>query len=406
MPQYLSKDGSHKYKIIGWKNNISHIEIGEEEFPLDIDEYINLGTVYFKNFPIEKLPYAFSRLGELGRVKHFKIKYSKKYTRLYDLPEEIGLCTKLITLKIIGMRDIPDSLQNCKELLKVKIRRSIYRSEIPSVFYKLPNIIKLVINVDPKEIYLNARWLTKAILHVQSCCTNSKFYTHNGNTILNNTMRQGYIPNFLADVYHSIVRGQLSVKGSLDNNEPLHLYRGVDSEYVKNLNVGDIIYDNGFSSFSSNINIAKFFTSSPDGYIIDLKYEGNAIFLGDKTLSYYPIEQEFIIGPQTTFKIISIDKEFTNKSMGIWIPVNKLSVVILDVEPLQNLIFSDHLEKEFIELFSKHETLINTKTMVTYNTSILRQELLARDFSSKQSDFYTFIIAYLKGSISEPQVIS
>ena len=381
-------------------DEITGIKIRNEAFPTDLDQYKNLYTIEFDNFHYENLGNALAELRHFENITKCKISYRGKYKNLYDIPEEIGELTSLRSLTVFGMNDIPYSLIYCVDLNSVRLLGNQY-DEFPEVLNYLPNLQSVDIVVKINEHKLNKSWVDSAVSKVKLCCSQSKFYTHNGNNILNTTMRQGYIPTFLSSIYQSLIDGQISVKNAIENSESIDLYRGMYPEYVKNLQVGDIIYDNAFSSFSSNISIARKFTSLENAYILHLEYSGNALFLGDNDLSYYPHEKEFIIGPQISLSIVSVDKIFVHTYDNQWTSATKLSVVVQNIAPIQTLVTSDKLEKELYSLLDKYKNLVDTKTGRVYTSSYLLEQLDNPIFTTQFSDLFIFIISYLRGDIDQ-----
>lgn len=251
------------------KDDMTSVEIGNEPFPSDIEEYKNLKSIGFSEFPIQNLPDALIRLSELPHITKCSIFYFGKKADKYTIPDEIGTCVQLKILYISGILDIPDSLENCKNLEKIFITTSFYfYKEIPPVFYKLPKLIEFAMPSAMNEQILDPNWVNIATDNTLSCCSQSIFYTRYGNVVLNSSMRKGYIPTFMRPVYESMINGKISVQNALGNGKSkIHLYRGMNLEYVKDVKVGDIIYDNAFSSFSSSLKIASKFTSPSNNSI-------------------------------------------------------------------------------------------------------------------------------------------
>lgn len=401
MPQFFTRN-LFRYlasKKTPQKSDYIKVSIGKEEFPTNLEEYINLETVQLLNFPIDNLPNALTQLSMFPKITEYVISYTGEEKDLYGIPEEIGRCTNLKYLIVSGMFGIPQSLVLCKELELVNINSDIYYEEFPEVFFHLPNIKEVDILAKKKEQQLDPQWVESAVSRIKQCCNESIFYTHHGNVILNSELRSGHIPNFLRFLYDSMINGQISVKGSLISNDKLHLYRGIQPEYVENLVPGDIVHDDGFSSFTISPEIAVMFSNLTNPYIIDIEYDGNALFLGHKDLSYHSGEKEFVIGPQTSLEIIKIDKIFVNIREEEWKPTTRLSVKLttnFQALPLNN---SDELENILNDLFTQSNSLTNQRTKQVYNIEKLRNKLQNREFSKKGSTLSHFIIEYLDGNI-------
>lgn len=405
MPTYIphslimTKSGNSVLK----NSDMYKVIVENEKFPDNLGEYENLEIIEFNNFPIKYLPAALIELSTFPNITDCKIFYYGDQKDLYDIPEEIGNCTSLKYLFTKGMLNIPQSLGNCKELVLVNIDSSQPFREFPSVFNELPNLEQVDIDVIESEQYFRPEWVRDTIARTSKCCPESMFYTHHGNVILNSQMRQGHIPNFLKPVYLAMINGQVYTENSLKSNEILHLYRGIHPEYVENLQIGDIIYDNGFSSFTSRFKIAVGFTDRANPYIIELAYKGKALFLGNSALSHYPHEEEFVLGPQTSLQITNIEKIFIEQSQSEWSPAKKITVTIIDIDPLQSLEFSNDLENELLNLFSRYEFLSNTETSFIYNTDKLKRKLLQRNLGrktyKKQYSLALFLIEYITGNI-------
>lgn len=400
MPQYYHRN------VFSQSGELTILILTNENFPDDFDQHTYLDTVVFENIPIEYFPDALIKVGRREAIKTIEISYTDTMSNLYSLPPEIGNCPFINRLKISGLVGIPDQLKYCVNL--EYFVSDLQYDELPAVFYELPNIKSIGITINNPlipEQRLNYSWCEYASDHAFQCCGDVIFYTHKGNEILNTTMRKGYVPDLFENVYNQLLRGQVSVNGATETGNKLHLYRGVEDIYMKDLNVGDIIYDNGFSSFSSDINIALNFSKGKTAYIINVEYDDNALFFGDKRITYYFTEQEFLIGPQTSLLINSIDRIFMNMSQNtaVLIPVFKINVTPVHSQPLQPLIVDTNFTSRLYQFLTENKNVvinqnnISKYTTFSYSSSQIISRLKSLNVLRKDDKIYDILIAYVNG---------
>lgn len=370
--------------------------IRNENIPTNLDIYVNLSSITFINCVIEELPLALRQLSKL-RLKSCNIVYPRTLENVKrKAPDEIGLLKYLEGLTLSGFKILPESLGNLHSLISFHSYDGIPET-LPAYLFELPNINRIVFDTDKLSVYEGPtkEWVDMSISKVYECCKFSKIYTYKGNEILNMTMRNGTIPQFMYPVYKSLIEGQVT-------SPSLTLYRGINYEYVQNLNIGDIIYDNSFTSFTFDPNVAMTFSQDPPTLLI-LNDIVNGTYLGDDKVSYFRGEKEFIIGPQTSFKIINIEYSFIEYLPGSYKKVNKYFIEINNADPVQTLTVSDDLENTIMAMVSSNTIFTNTKAHTYDNKEVLRQLINNQNkpnidiiHKRQYKELYSFIIDYLR----------
>lgn len=155
---------------------------------------------------------------------------------------------------------------------------------------------------------------------LKKCCMNSIKYTYIWDNIINFCLRNEIITGYVLDVFSSICRAMNSALPMPINTV---LYRG-----LKNTNNEIKLGDQGFSSFTLDINVARWFADK-NGYI--LKYvvkddDFRAIFLSSHYGTSKYDEEEILIGPGTYYEILekTTFEDFTLLEIDIKFNVQKM----------------------------------------------------------------------------------
>lgn len=353
-----------------------------EDIPLNLDEYGNLKYILFSNVPIEELPFALVQLSTISTLEQVVIRLYEDY----KLPKEIGLLNSLRKLELQGVTFIPEEIRNCENLTKIVIHESIF-DHPPEVLNKVKSLRQ--VKLEPKNFRIlntktniNKQWAKNSKDKILTCCKIAAAYAYKFNVVLNGMMRKGIVPQYLLHVYNALIEGQVDISGAIDDQLSCKLYRGINRQFLSNLEVGDIIYDNAFMSFSFSSLQASKFSDKLDPIIIELDYTGKGIYLS--AISRFSYEEEFVIGPQKTLRIETIEKGYISTNPEepyTFKSYTKIKVSEVESEPLQELVISDKLEREIMDILTRHPTIKNTTTNTVYNT----QEIL--DLIDKEKKF-------------------
>lgn len=143
------------------------------------------------------------------------------------------------------------------------------------------------------------------------------YYTIQGSEKLNNYLRNNYELNGINYEYRNKLLEKtidslyLLINKSSKFDKDYYVYRFVDSNFLENLNIGDIFIEKGFLSTTRN----PFYV--PKNYnfgkiLIKIKIPKNkeGIALCIETVSKYPEEEEIIFSPNTKLKLISKNENF------------------------------------------------------------------------------------------------
>lgn len=162
---------------------------------------------------------------------------------------------------------------------------------------------------------------------------------------------------------------------TLDNVEPYEdevtFYRGVrhtSSFPIKNLKVGDIIRDFGFTSKSASREAALKFTRDSCCLLI-IQYPKQSVHLNLEDISYFPDEMEFLTYPGEIFEITKIEgSEITVVQKG-YMEYNIDDMLDHDI---------DILHREFIRVLEKHlnnGVFITDVKLLIANTDLKHPEI-------------------------------
>lgn len=198
------------------------------------------------------------------------------------------------------------------------------------------------------------------------------FYTLQGSYNLNDYLRNNiYNSNYYNNLINLLANGIINAPKL---NKDIYVYRFIDTNYLKNLKIGNTITEKSFLSTSRNLFYKnKFNMDNSFGWILmKIKIPKKFNYLCIETHSYYPKEQEIILPPNTTFKLNKIYSNFIYPDFNIMKKVKH----IYDLEiieqpthfylPLNNIenipIFNFNIPKKIntqIINFSNRELILN-----------------------------------------------
>lgn len=283
-----------------------------EELFINISQEKHIKTLTLIDYPYDDIPESFLRMTNITTLGFKNVKwitvpaiigYFKNMIELNiagelieTLPNEFKYLTevKLLTIASDNIREFPKIIGKMRKLRKLIIEA--YSSDILSNSI-LPLNYELVKNKNLKSIYLlsndidnniineliihapnvkvlrtkdqyniktlpSEEWKDNMSRKVLSCCNYAIFYTYIWNDILNSYMRKELLPRFLVPLYKSLTYAKDY------SPEGVPLYRGINSKYLGDIVEGNIIYDNGFTSLTFDIDVAMSFADHTDPCIL------------------------------------------------------------------------------------------------------------------------------------------
>lgn len=125
------------------------------------------------------------------------------------------------------------------------------------------------------------------------------------------------------------------------------IYRYIENNYLKGLNIGDKIVEKGFLSCSRDMFYKnKFNADNSFGYVLmKIKIPKNFNFLCIETISEFPKEQEILLPPNLTLKINNIYHNFFHPDVIINAKVSDIYELIIVDYPKKFFINNDNNEK-------------------------------------------------------------
>ena len=216
------------------------------------------------------------------------------------------------------------------------------------------------------------QWKSEVTHHLKNCCFDSTLYTYRGDSILNYGLRNNYIPHEVLPIYNSMI--DLLQKVPFFPQQTL--YRGIKSEIYSDLNVGDIIADHGFSSFTLDKSVArKFLNPGMKGTILILNdYNQKAIFFSKQYGTSKFDEDEVLLGPGSVFKIVK--KEVV------------INITLLYITHVDNII------PDYQVIPIKDKLLYYHKKIIKYKVPILIGQLFIYDNFDLYEDAFNFFQQY------------
>lgn len=284
--------------------------------------------------------------------------------KLSVLPETIKFLTNLQDLDLTDnmFTTLDNNILYLQNLRRVVLRLNNF-SDLPIILNKLPNIEEVIMGKFSDNKWntheeLTEEWKNIATLKIRNCADSDlpKIYTSFGNSILNPLLRKNILPTFLLPLYTSMICGQTSEL----SGRPLALYRGISNNMYDNVQVGDIITDPGFSSYTVNPKIASSFT---DNTIILLCHSGSALYLDyDLGTSLVQGEDELVLGPGLQIQIFAISPRTLFPTDGnIYVPMKIIGAKTIgyysDVEPTSS--FENKIRESLLSNNSPHTSLFD-----------------------------------------------
>lgn len=210
------------------------------------------------------------------------------------------------------------------------------------------------------------KWLSESSNHALFVDPLILYYTYRGDSLLNNALRKNYLPYEMVKLFHVM----LEIMEDSQDIPNCTLYRGLDNPQFASMNIDDIIYDKGFSSFSLNETVAHRFTANV-GVILVLHVDQSlalkGIHLDISLSSSFYMEEEIILGPGFQFKII-------NK----WIEDNMTFLEIKIVgQDIPDFPIVDNIEK----MITYHKKIQEIRTPTLIKNYILESNYEADDMS-------------------------
>lgn len=150
-------------------------------------------------------------------------------------------------------------------------------------------------------------YLERNVYILRECCLSIKEYTKYGDEIVNKGLRTDNLSEQGFRIYNNLMNAFSQV---IPTTEKITVYRGM-RHYGVDINVGDIIHEKGFSSFSLKERIAIGFSMDNEdtiGYVLRLHIpKGRRIlYLNSIELSKHPEEEEILLEPGLRFEIVSV----------------------------------------------------------------------------------------------------
>lgn len=179
------------------------------------------------------------------------------------------------------------------------------------------------------------QWKVISTHNLKNCCIDSIKYTYLWDKIINYCLRNDFITSYSLDVFSSICR-------AMSQSAPLPIgtviYRG-----LKNKNKKLSLFEKGFSSFTLDFSVAKYFAGKGGTILSHEIRDPNffAIFFSSDYGTSKFDEEEVLVGPGTNYKILSKEKNIIN----IDIKFNKE----------KNLSFDSSIDFSFNEFIRKYD---------------------------------------------------
>lgn len=312
--------------------------------------------------------------------------------QLTDLPKGIEYLTNLkdLTLNDNFLSDFSPRILKLINLEILTIRNNRF-NDLPLILNGLPNLKQVIMGKFFNGTYtrhelFTEEWRDIAASKLTNCPDSDLpiLYTDYGNSILNPLLRTGIIPKFMLPIYNAMICGQTNVT----DGRPSVLFRGVSGSLYSKLQVGDIILDQGFSSYTINPKIAAMFTDETKT-IIFLSHPDKCLYLDyEKGTSFVQEEDELVLGPGLEIEITAIfDRILCQTSGNIFRPFKVINAKTVGYSP--NTEISTQFEEMILSEISNNEQYLR-----------IFRRFVSGDYSNfyESKEFLSYLIEKAGGS--------
>lgn len=281
--------------------------------------------------------------------------------QLTDLPQGIEYLTNLkhLILNKNFFSDFSPRILKLVNLEELSLRENRF-NDFPVILNGLPNLGRVTMGKFLNGTYtchelFTEEWRDIATSKLTNCPDSDlpMLYTLYGNSFLNPLLRSGIIPKFMLPIYNTMICGQTSVM----DGRPSVLFRGVPGNLYSEVQVGDIILDQGFSSYTINPKIAASFTDETPTVIM-LSHHDKCLYLDyEKGTSLVSEEDELVLGPGLEIEVSDVfDRILWQTSGNIFKPFKVISTKTVGYSP--NTEISTQFEEMILSEISNNEEFL------------------------------------------------